>query len=135
MAFFVWSDKYSVGVREFDAQHQQLVKIMNELFDAMSSNKAKDVLGKILGELVTYTKTHFSNEERYMQTYAYPGLADQKREHEAFVKKIQDFHTSFNAGKLALSIEMSSFLKNWLIQHISGTDRKYQEFFNAKGVK
>lgn len=134
MALFNWSDKYSVSVAEMDNQHKELVNILNEIFDAMSERKSNEVLGKIIAKLVNYTRMHFSAEERYMQKYNYPGYAGQKREHDAFIAKIQTFQNDFNAGKLTLSLDVSSFLKNWLIQHISVEDKKYGSFFNQKGL-
>lgn len=135
MALFNWSDKYSVGVMELDNQHKELVNILNEIFDAMSARKSNETLGKIISKLVNYTKVHFSTEEKYMQKYNYSGYNSQKREHDAFIDKIQTFQRDFNAGKLTLSLDVSSFLKNWLVQHISVEDKKYESFFNQKGLK
>lgn len=135
MALFNWSDKYSVGVIELDNQHKELVNILNEIFDAMSAGKSNEALGRIISKLVNYTRIHFSTEEKYMQKYNYPGYSAQKREHDAFIEKIQNFQKDFNSGKLTLSLDVSSFLKNWLIQHISGEDKKYESFFNQKGLK
>lgn len=134
MAVIVWNEKYSVGVREFDAQHQQLINILNDLYDAMQAHKADDVLGQILSQLINYTKIHFTNEEKYMEKYAYPDLPAQKREHEAFVKKMMDFKESFDSGKTIFSVSLTSFLKDWLFNHIGGIDKKYTSFFNSKGV-
>lgn len=134
MAFFTWDDKYSVGIRELDNQHKVLIDILNELFDAMQAGKTNDVLEKILRKLVDYTKTHFDNEEKYMQKFAYPDFAAHKAQHVKFVDQVANFKKDFDAGKLALSISLSSFLKDWLVQHISGTDKKYGPFFNSKGL-
>lgn len=135
MALITWDEKYSVGVSELDNQHKQLVAILNDLYDAMQAQKANDVIGTIITKLVNYTKTHFTTEERYMTQYAYPDLASQKREHEAFTKKVMDFKESFDSGRTSLSVSVTSFVKDWLISHISGSDRKYGPFLNSKGVK
>ena len=135
MAFFTWNDKYSVGVTELDLQHKQLIKILNELFDGMSAGKTNEILGKILAQLIAYTKTHFATEEKYMQVYGYPAIAEHKKEHESFANKVVAFQKDFSAGKLSLSLEVSTFLKNWLVQHISVNDKKYGPFFNSKGLK
>jgi len=134
MAIFVWDEKYSVGVRELDTQHKVLIGLLNELFDAMQNGKANEVLGGIISKLVNYTKTHFSTEERYMEQYDYPELAAQKREHNAFTEKVTSFKNDFDAGKVAMSVSITSFLKNWLADHISGSDKKYGPFLNSKGV-
>lgn len=135
MAFISWDEKYSVGVSEMDAQHKQLVKLLGELYDAMQAQKANDVVGRILTELVRYTKTHFANEERYMAQAGYPDLAAQKREHEIFTAKIQKYKDEFDAGRTSLSVSLATFVKDWLFGHISGADKKYGPCLNSKGIK
>lgn len=134
MSFIAWDEKYSVGVRELDNQHKQLISILGELYDAMQAQKANEILGKLLSQLVTYTKTHFATEEKYMAQYGYPDLASQKREHEAFTKKVLDFKESFDSGRTSLSVSLASFVKDWLFSHISSSDKKYGPFLNSKGV-
>ena len=69
-----------------------------------------------------------------MTQFNYPDLASQKREHAAFTDQVMAFKKDFDSGKVALSVQLTSFLKNWLVQHISGSDKKYGPFFNSKGL-
>ncbi len=135
MAMFNWSDKYSVNVAEMDNQHKELLNILNELYDAMSARKSNEVLGTVITKLLNYTRKHFSIEEAYMQKFNYTGYPTQKREHEFFIGKIQEFQKDLAAGKLTLSLDISTFLKNWLINHISVEDKKYSSVFNAKNLR
>lgn len=135
MAVINWDEKYSVGVSEMDSQHKQLINIINELYDAMNAQKTSDVLGNILNKLIGYTKSHFSSEEKYMEQYGYPDLASQKREHAAFTDKVLKFKEEFDGGRTTMSVSITSFLKDWLINHISGSDKKYGPFLNSKGVR
>jgi hemerythrin len=136
MPLMEWNDKLSVGIKQFDAEHKKLVSMVNELFDAMQAGKAKDSLGRILDGLITYTKTHFANEERYMREHNYPDLAAHKAEHEALAKQVLDVQAKYRAGANAvLGMEVMTFLKGWLLKHIQGTDKKYTPFLNAKGVR
>lgn len=133
MAFFNWEDKYSVGVRELDSQHKQLINILNELYDAMQT-ASNDRMGKIINELASYTRIHFSAEEKYLEKYNYAALASQKKEHEQFIAKVEAFKQDFTAGKLTLSLNVASFVKDWLSHHILGSDKQYGPFLNSKGV-
>jgi hemerythrin len=135
MAFFKWEDRFSVGIREIDTQHQKLVAMLNELFDAMQAGKGNDALGKILDGMIHYTAGHFATEERYMKTYNYPDFAAHKQEHDNLTKQVLDLQQQFKTGQAALSMKVGNFLKSWLINHISGTDMKYGPYLRAQGLK
>jgi hemerythrin len=135
MALIQWNDTFSVKVAEIDQQHQKLVSMINELNDAMKQGKGKDALSKIINGLVSYTVTHFNTEEKYFARFGYPETDSHKKEHAAFVKKVSEFKDGFEKGKISLSIEVMNFLSDWLKNHINGTDKKYSQFFNEKGLK
>ena len=63
MPLFTWNASYSVNVKRFDADHQQLFSILNELHDAMKAGRGKEVLEGTLTELLRYTERHFTAEE------------------------------------------------------------------------
>lgn len=129
-----WSDALSVNIKEIDDQHKQLVSMVNQLHAAMLKGEGKIVVGPILAELTVYTVYHFKTEERYMEKYSYPNLQTHRLEHQRFVKKVGDFETSYDEGKIALSNEVMRFLSDWLKDHIMGTDKKFGPYFNSKGL-
>jgi hemerythrin-like metal-binding protein len=135
MALISWNEKYSVKVDSIDKQHKRLVDLINELHDAMMNKKAKDVLLKIIRGLVAYTSEHFGYEEKLFVENGYADSREHKKEHSEFIAKISDFQEKYEGGKLTLSMEMLSFLKDWLLNHIAGTDQKYSAFLVEKGVK
>lgn len=134
MALFDWKDDYSVGVEDMDSQHKVLIVAINRLHEAMKSGKAKEIQKKILDELIDYTTVHFTAEEKIMRQYAYPGLDEQKKQHQQFVSKLAGFLEDYNSGKLMLSLEIMKFLRDWLSNHIRKIDKQYSDFFNQKGV-
>lgn len=134
MAFIDWSPALSTGVTEFDNQHKKLIGYANELHTAMAAGKGKDVLGKVLANLINYTATHFAAEEKLMVQHKYPDLAVQQQEHRALVDKVNALKRDFDSGKLTLSLEVMNFLKEWLAKHIQGSDKKYGPFFNGVGI-
>ncbi|MFN3505075.1 MAG: bacteriohemerythrin [Caldimicrobium sp.] len=132
MPFMEWSDRLVTGVKEADEQHKKLVGLINDLYDAMKAGKGKEVTDKILDELVKYAGYHFNTEETLMSKYAFPEFAIHKSEHEAFKAKIKEFLDKKAKGEATLSIEIMTFLKDWLIKHIMGTDKKYGPFLVQK---
>jgi hypothetical protein len=49
---FPWQDAYSVGIPEIDAQHKQLIRLINDLHAAMLQGKGAAALDRVLSELV-----------------------------------------------------------------------------------
>lgn len=135
MAGLNWDDSLSVNIKEIDEQHKKLIEMLKELSDAMRVRKGKDVIGKILNGLISYTDTHFKTEEKYFKAYRYPETISHQKEHEGFVKKATDFKRDFDNGKLMITIDVLNFLSNWVTNHIKKTDKKYSAFFNEKGLK
>jgi len=135
MALINWTDNLSVGVKVSDDQHKKLIDLINKLNDAMRVGRSKEVISEIIAGLANYTVTHFATEEKYFDQFGYPGAASHKREHNDFVKKVSDFKEGFDKGNLMLSIDITKFLRDWLVKHIQGTDKKYTSFFNEHGLK
>ena len=135
MALFEWSSELSVNVAEIDAQHKQLIGMINNLNEAMKQRKGKEVMDKTLADLFAYAQKHFALEEGYFTRFAYPQAQAHKAKHTAFVEKVYDFKEDYTAGKLSITLDVMTFLKDWLKGHIQGEDKKYGPFFNEKGLK
>ena len=135
MALLTWQDRYSVGIRQIDDQHKQLITMINDLNDAMLAGKGKDVLMQVLNKLATYCVSHFAVEEKLFDTHAYPETADHKEKHHKMTAKVKALIGEVQSGKSTISIEVMNFLKSWLDKHIMETDQKYAPYLSSKGVK
>jgi hemerythrin len=135
MALIEWKESLSVSIPKYDNQHKKLIALINQLHEAMSAGKGKDVLGKVFAELLDYTKTHFADEEAEFKKHAYPEYPLHKSEHDRLTNEVKKYYEEFMAGKGSLSIEIQAFLRDWLQKHIMGTDKKYVPFMTSKGVK
>jgi len=134
MSLFLWNDKYSVEVNEIDIQHKKLFEIANRLFEAMKAGESKSVMTRVLMELEDYTKYHFKKEEAYMKEFGYEAYPQHRKEHNYFVKKISQFRDDYKNGKVTISIELMTFLSNWLINHICVIDKSYSSLFMESGL-
>lgn len=134
MALLTWNDSYSVKVKQFDDQHKKLVDMVNNLHEHMKQGKGAEGAKQVLSSLVTYTQTHFADEERLMKQHNYPNFEQHKKEHNQLVMKVSDVKKLIDEGKMLISQELMSFLKDWLVKHIQGEDKKYGPFLNSKGI-
>jgi hemerythrin len=135
MALINWTDVLSTKVPSIDDQHKKLVNLINQLHDAMREGRGKEVLGKTLDELISYTKYHFGYEEDLMRKAEYSALTAHKAEHELLVGKVLDLQEKYKSGNLSITIETLTFLKDWLNHHIMKEDKQYSTALLAKGIQ
>lgn len=134
MPLIEWIDDYSVGIEEIDNQHKKLVSILNELHESLKWGKGEEQTGAVLDKLVKYTVYHFKYEEKLFDTYDYPDSTEHKRFHTDLVHQVSGYYTSFREGNTGVGLEIYKFLKNWLFDHILGSDKRYAAYLNQKGV-
>ena len=130
-----WSDELSVGIEEIDRQHQALVDILNELHNGIVQKRGSEACRTILGELIEYTRVHFTVEESLFRILAYPGYTIHKREHEKLLEQIIGFQKKIQSEQATVTFELLHFLRNWLTHHILGTDKAYVPHLLAKGIE
>jgi len=122
-----WKEKYSVRVKTIDDHHKVLVKLINELNNAMFYEKGRNTISSIIKGLVDYTIFHFDYEEKMLERNGYGDLVNHKKIHVKFVDKMKEIQKDFDSGEKELSKDVMDFLKVWLVEHIMGTDQKYSD--------
>jgi hemerythrin len=135
MALFTWNDSYSVKVALCDQQHKNLFDIINRLADAMRMGKGDEVVSKTVGELLQYTRTHFTQEEALLKRANYPQLAPHQEQHKKFVADVEALLKQTQTGRAASSIQVLNLLRDWLVNHIQRTDKAYSDCLNAAGIR
>ncbi len=131
----IWDESYSTGIQKFDEQHKVLIRMVNDLHDAMQQKRTKATIGEILRGLADYTVNHFADEEKAFTQTGYPDEANHKIIHKKLVDQVVDFIGKFQSGEAVLSQDLLSFLQDWLINHIKGEDKKYGSHLIKNGVK
>lgn len=130
-----WTDDLSVGIRLVDEQHKVLLGLINELHAAMRARKSDAVLISVVERLKEYTVKHFGQEEEYFDRYGYPETTHHKELHRKLVQQVLEFEAALKSGKAKVTMEIMRFLKDWLVGHIMGQDKKYAPFLNEKGIR
>jgi len=130
-----WTDDLSVGIRLIDEQHKVLLGLINELHAGMRARKSDSVLVGVVERLKEYTVKHFGQEEEYFDRYGYPETPVHKEIHAKLVQQVLDFESALKSGQAKVTMDIMRFLKDWLVNHIMGTDKKYSAFLKGKGLR
>ena len=132
--YAVWKDEYSVGVKSLDDDHRKLLNLINNLQTAVHYQTGEVFEKEALEEVVAYTKYHFEREEKMLQDAGYADLEAHKETHKKMILKVESFLQEYETkGHLVLE-EMASYLRNWLVKHINGTDQEYSSLLQEKGI-
>lgn len=124
MPLFIWKPSYELGIPEIDLDHRLLVGMINELYEAMKQGQGYELMNEILDRLIDYVGRHFSNEEGFMRAAHYPGILDHEREHQQFRASVLEMDMRRRAGNLPPSIELLTYLGDWLKNHVTTTDKE-----------
>jgi len=133
MPLFIWKPSYELNVPEIDLQHRHLVRLINELYEAMNLARGQDVVDHILDELQEYIQAHFETEERFMRKYNYPEIEEHLTEHSRLGTQVLELNELRQQGENISTPELMSFLCNWLRNHLAGTDKKFGQFLANSG--
>jgi hemerythrin-like metal-binding protein len=132
--FMPWSDALKVNIKSIDEQHKQLVDLINDLHKTLVNGESNYYMSFVLNELVDYTHYHFVTEEKLMAIVGYDDIENHKRGHKKLIWQIVDFQEKIKNGRTSLSMEIMDFLKDWLLKHINGTDKKYASTMHEHGI-
>ena len=131
---FKWTSDLATGNATIDGEHQKLIKAADDLVEACSQGKGRQVINDAVEFLVNYTKTHFTHEESLQQQYKFPAYQAHRAWHQGYIKKIEDVAAKLKAEgpTIAIVAEVNNRVSE-LITHIKTMDLKLAQ--HIKGVQ
>ncbi len=63
MALMQWNEKMSVGMTELDADHKELIKVINQLGTIAEDEARQSAIRQSLFGLLRYAEYHLAREE------------------------------------------------------------------------
>jgi len=134
---FLWHDGLSVGVRDMDMDHHDLLNMLNELHHAVDHDAHLDTVEAIVERIVALTKIHLEREEQLLLEHGYPDedAAAHHREHDRMIARALMVQASFRC-EIPPSLRPPDVidLTHDLIDHIRGFDYTAGIFLNAQGI-
>jgi len=123
-----WKEEYMLGVSQIDEQHKKLFEIAERVFSLLKDKLQVDKYDKIvelIQELKEYTIYHFEFEEEYMSNIRYSKYFTHKKEHAAFIEKINNIDlTKVDEEQNAYLLEIMDYVVSWISNHILKRDKQ-----------
>jgi hemerythrin-like metal-binding protein len=123
--FFTWKDSFCIGIDTLDAQHRSLLECLNDCHRQVTSHKGAPLDPALLARLSAYAAHHFASEETMMYAFGYREVAAQRREHAAFRARVAELEEARAKGVFLSAEDVLTFLRDWVLQHVLGEDRKF----------
>ena len=133
-----WSAQYEVGVKLIDHDHQKLVGLLNQVVSAANFNMGESYVQSVIGDLIDYTKYHFEREEGLMKESNYPDLEAHLDQHRQMIEQVETFAKKINERPNCeedVCMEVYRYLKLWLINHITHTDKELGKYLQSQEQK
>ena len=126
----MWDDSLKIGVPLIDGEHRELCDRIDRLFAACNQGRGKEELAGTVEFLESYTKKHFSDEEKLQRASAYPKVKEHKELHDFFTGKVADLKKDIeeNGAGIATISKTNYFLMDWLLNHIRKVDSELAQY-------
>lgn len=128
-----WTNELTVGVEAIDNQHKELIRRMNAFFDSLNTDNQAKVM-EMLSFLGEYVVTHFRDEEALQVRYNYPGYADHRKLHQAFIKDVKQMSDDIKSHGFTVATKslVGLTLTNWLTLHINREDKALGKYIRSR---
>lgn len=118
------------GIRTGEAEHAHILELLEKVTLGLVRRASASEVNAILLELNGYTLNHFRDEQKLMDSSAFPDAETHKREHHhlaSHIRGLLDMPSKQEALQSAVSV-----LALWLDAHLRIADRHFLEFLRSK---
>ena len=132
-----WESEYSVGVAEIDAQHLDLINLINDMISLSTETRAgakKNFIEKCTLAGAHWFK-HFETEENILSKTTYEKFADHKNEHENLTAKVVNLQNILSSKEDVDLFSLIVSFKEWVLSHILLYDKEAKDFFKMGNKK
>ncbi|HEX6928030.1 MAG TPA: bacteriohemerythrin [Gammaproteobacteria bacterium] len=117
-----WSGQLEIGVPEIDAHHRTLVRLLNELHEAVYRRRGADACRNAVEKLHRCARSHFDVEEKLMHLSGHTAFAADRSEHRELMRALADMLARMDPASSNITFQGLHQLKAWLLAHIRHTD-------------
>jgi hemerythrin len=126
------SERHGVYLPEIDAEHQELFRMADELYQAVESGAMLAAVEPRLRDLIVCVEHHFTDEEELMRSRRYPSYVWHKGQHDVVRGKVKELEAEIGRGDREALLPALNFLTAWMQTHTAVSDRMLGAFVRNK---
>lgn len=127
-----WTDKWNSGEETIDAQHRELIDLIDKIIDGSISLEDNDSLEYNLNLLMNHLQEHFIYEEKVLAEEDYIYLVEHQKIHASLLEKSYRLKEQAIKGQISIEDLLEFMLHDVIIGHILKEDTKFFELFQKK---
>lgn len=131
---YKWTPDLSLGNDAIDKEHQQLFELLDHYYNGLVNNGPRMELIELINSMLEYANLHFANEETLMYNLKYPDVEHHIELHRSFAAQATEFYEMVSQGRLLLTLQVTNYIKDWLVDHIKGEDFKLIVYAKSTGL-
>lgn len=131
MPLITWKPEFAVGVESVDFEHEQMVKLINEIYDEMKTRRDADSIEQFLGDVHFAISAHFALEEKLMREAEYAEYEAHKEDHEELLEQIRDLMDQFVLDPDKGFVLLHDRLSDWFEHHFATFDARLHGKLNV----
>jgi hemerythrin len=134
MPLIGWNRTFELGVYVFDAEHMQLLALVNDLYEAIITGVNDEAIYAVIAGLHAFLVRHSAHEEAFFHISGYPGAEAHLAEHRKLLDELEHFRKSYSDAR-ELAFDLNAFLLRWFSDHILGLDREFCLHLRRIGIR
>jgi len=131
MVLLEWRDEYSTGIPGVDYEHQELITLINSVYDMLGDTSDKNNIISCLGDIYGSISSHFALEERWMEQNNYDDYMAHRDDHERLLDDIGEITDDVETSHELNIEQLRERLSNWFLQHFKTHDARLHKFETA----
>ena len=133
MSFIEWTDELSIGIKEIDEQHKNLLELANSLCKKIELDN-HDMVQKAFDIFITQSNIHYKEEEDLMTKHHYPRSDSHIGEHNELLQKVKGVSYLCSVNDQTVISSLTTILSDYFKHHFHGADKSFAIYLNSRGV-
>jgi hemerythrin len=132
MSLIEWKDEFNLGIEDVDAEHRDLVELINALHESMLAGAGPADLVEGISGIYTLVSTHFEREEAFMRETRYMAYAEHKEDHEVLLDDLREIIDQVRSGDSHTEARLSDDLQYWFSEHFRTHDARLHQHAHSE---